>query len=78
MPVERRLRQGFHRNADALEPDVDRFLSTVVHRTRRRLARPSHGGVHRGRCHVGRCCGPWPPGRGRDAQLQARAPRELT
>jgi hypothetical protein len=36
MPVERRLRQGFHRNADALEPDVDRFLSTVVHRTRRR------------------------------------------
>ena len=37
MPVERRLRQGFHRNADALQPDVDRFLSTVVHRTRRRL-----------------------------------------
>jgi hypothetical protein len=37
MPLERRLRQGFHRNADALEPDVDRFLSTVVRRTRRRL-----------------------------------------
>jgi hypothetical protein len=37
MPVERRLRQGFHRNADALEPDIERFLSTVMHRTRRRL-----------------------------------------
>ena len=37
MRVERRLRQGFHRNADALEPDVERFLSTVIHRTRRRL-----------------------------------------
>lgn len=37
MPVERRLREGFHRNADALEPDIDRFLSTVMHRTRRRL-----------------------------------------
>ena len=36
MPVERRLRQGFHRNADALEPDVERFLSTVLYRARRR------------------------------------------
>jgi hypothetical protein len=37
MPVERRLRQGFQRNADAVEPDVERFLSTVLHRARRRL-----------------------------------------
>jgi hypothetical protein len=36
MPVERRLREGFHRNADALEPDVEEFLSTVLHRARRR------------------------------------------
>jgi len=36
MPVESRLRQGFRRNADALEPDVERFLSTVLDRARRR------------------------------------------
>ena len=36
MPVESRLRQGFRRNADALEPDVEAFLSTVLDRARRR------------------------------------------
>jgi hypothetical protein len=37
MPVERRLREGLHRNADALDPDVDAFLATVVHRGGRRM-----------------------------------------
>jgi hypothetical protein len=36
MPVESRLRQGFRRNADALEPDVEGFLSTVLDSARRR------------------------------------------
>lgn len=36
MPIERRIRDGAHRNADVLDPDVDRFLDSVVHRTRRR------------------------------------------
>ena len=37
MPVERRLREGLRSNAGILDPEVDRFLSTVVRRTRRRL-----------------------------------------
>ena len=37
MPVERRLRSGLTRNADAVDPDVDRFLSTVQRRARRRV-----------------------------------------
>ncbi len=37
MPVERRLREGLHRNADALDPEVDVFLTAVVDRSRRRL-----------------------------------------
>jgi hypothetical protein len=37
MPVERRLREGLHRNADALHPEVDAFLATVVHRGKRRM-----------------------------------------
>ena len=36
MPVERRIREGAHRNAGVLDPDVDRFLGSVVRRTRRR------------------------------------------
>ncbi len=36
MPIERRIRQGAERNAGVLDPDVDRFLDSVVHRTRRR------------------------------------------
>ena len=36
MPIERRIRQGAERNASVLDPDVDRFLDSVVHRTRRR------------------------------------------
>lgn len=38
MPVERRIREGAERNAGVLDPDVDRFLESVVHRTRRRQA----------------------------------------
>ena len=37
MPVERRLRQGLERNAGVLDPDVARFLDTVVTRSRRRV-----------------------------------------
>ncbi len=37
MPVERRLREGMQRNADVLDPDVDRLLGSVVVRTRRRV-----------------------------------------
>jgi hypothetical protein len=36
MPVERRIREGAERNAGVLHPDVDRFLDSVVQRTRRR------------------------------------------
>ncbi|MGZ5307358.1 MAG: hypothetical protein ACXWEG_11555, partial [Actinomycetota bacterium] len=36
MPIERRIREGSQRNAGVLDPDVDRFLDSVVHRTRRR------------------------------------------
>ena len=75
MPVESRLRQGFRRNADALEPDVERFLSTVLDRARRRQLPSSDGGMRRGRCRGSPCCLRL-PGRGRDAQLKARAPRD--
>jgi hypothetical protein len=37
MPVERRLREGMQRNADGLNPDVDRLLAEVVRKTRRRV-----------------------------------------
>jgi hypothetical protein len=37
MPVERRLREGMQRNADVLDPDIDRLLGSVVARTRRRV-----------------------------------------
>jgi hypothetical protein len=37
MPVDRRLREGFRRNADSLDPNVDRFLGEVVRRSRRRV-----------------------------------------
>ena len=36
MPIERRIRDGARRNADILDPDVDRFLGSVVRKTRRR------------------------------------------
>ena len=36
MPIERRIREGADRNAGVLDPDVDRFLDSVVRRTRRR------------------------------------------
>ena len=36
MPIERRIRQGAERNAGVLDPDVDRFLDSVVHKTHRR------------------------------------------
>jgi hypothetical protein len=36
MPIERRIREGAERNAGVLDPDVDRFLDSVVQRTRRR------------------------------------------
>ena len=36
MPVERRIREGAHRNADVLAPDVDAFLGSVVRKARRR------------------------------------------
>ncbi len=36
MPIERRIRQGAERNAGVLDPDVDQFLDSVVHKTRRR------------------------------------------
>jgi hypothetical protein len=36
MPIERRIREGAHRNAGVLDPDVDRFLGSVVQKTRRR------------------------------------------
>lgn len=38
MPVERRIKEGTERNAGVLDPDVSRFLDSVVHKTRRRLA----------------------------------------
>ena len=38
MPIERRIREGAERNAGVLDPDVDRFLDSVVHKTRRRKA----------------------------------------
>ena len=31
MPIERRIREGAERNASVLDPDVDRFLDSVVH-----------------------------------------------
>jgi len=37
MPVERRIRSGLARNADAVDPDVDRFLGVVQRRARRRV-----------------------------------------
>jgi hypothetical protein len=37
MPVERRLREGMQRNADALNSDVDRLLAEVVRKSRRRV-----------------------------------------
>jgi hypothetical protein len=36
VPIERRIRQGAERNAGVLDPDVDRFLDSVVHKGRRR------------------------------------------
>ncbi len=36
MPIERRIRDGARRNADVLDPDVDRFLGSVVRKTHRR------------------------------------------
>jgi len=36
MPIERRIREGAERNAGVLDPDVDRFLESVVTTTRRR------------------------------------------
>jgi len=36
VPIERRIRQGAERNAGVLDPDVNRFLDSVVHKTRRR------------------------------------------
>jgi hypothetical protein len=36
MPIERRIREGVQRNAGVLDPDVNRFLDSVVQRTRRR------------------------------------------
>ena len=36
MPIERRIGEGAERNAGVLDPDVDRFLDSVVHKTRRR------------------------------------------
>ena len=36
MPIERRIREGTERNAGVLDPDVNRFLDSVVHKTRRR------------------------------------------
>ena len=36
MPIERRIREGAHRNAGVLDPDVDGFLDSVVQKTRRR------------------------------------------
>ena len=36
MPIERRIREGAERNAGVLDPDVDRFLDSVVHKTHRR------------------------------------------
>ncbi len=38
MPVERRIREGAERNAGVLEPDVERFLGSVVRRSHRRVA----------------------------------------
>jgi hypothetical protein len=37
MPVERRIREGTERNAAVLDPDVERFLGSVVRRSRRRV-----------------------------------------
>jgi hypothetical protein len=36
MPIERRIREGAQRNAGILDPDVDRFLDSVVEKTHRR------------------------------------------
>ena len=36
MPIERRIREGAERNAGVLDPDVNRFLDSVVLKTRRR------------------------------------------
>ena len=36
MPIERRIREGAERNAGVLDPDVDRFLDSVVQKTHRR------------------------------------------
>ena len=37
MSVDRRLRGGLHRNADVLDPQVDRLLDDVIRKTRRRV-----------------------------------------
>jgi hypothetical protein len=37
MPVERRIREGAERNAEVIDPDVDRVLDAVIRRTRRRM-----------------------------------------
>ncbi len=37
MSVDRRLRGGFQRNADVLDPDVDRLLDEAIRKTRRRV-----------------------------------------
>jgi hypothetical protein len=37
MPVDRRLREGFGRNADFLDPNVEQFLGEVVRKSRRRV-----------------------------------------
>jgi hypothetical protein len=37
MPIERRIREGTERNAGVLDPDVGRFLGSVVHKARRRV-----------------------------------------
>ena len=37
MPVERRIREGFERNADVLDPQVEAMLATIVSRTHRRV-----------------------------------------
>jgi hypothetical protein len=36
MPIERRIREGAERNAGVLDPDVNRFLDSVVQKTHRR------------------------------------------
>ena len=61
MPLSVVLRDGFQRNADVLEPEVDRLLEDVFHRTRRRrlVRRAAVVIAAAGAVVLGALFGPW-------------------